>query len=124
MRRVTRAGLDLLVAWTAAGDRGPDDRCPHMRATQHRVLAGASWRARCMRAASISAPAKRCRCHTGGLDAMAATTGRGRRPGRSSSPSGFEEARGRRLTRVNRLRYYPARIRDGRLEAQLPILPE
>jgi hypothetical protein len=30
----------------------------------------------------------------------------------------------RRLTRVNRPRYYPARIREGHLEAQLPILPE
>jgi hypothetical protein len=30
----------------------------------------------------------------------------------------------RRLTRVHRLRYYPTRIRDDRLEAQIPILPE
>jgi len=62
---------------------------------------------------------------TGGLDA----DGRYHSPW---SPSGAEiksepaskKLEARRLTRVNRLRYYPVRIRDGRLEAQIPILPE
>jgi nitrite reductase/ring-hydroxylating ferredoxin subunit len=48
------------------------------------------------------------------------------------SPSGAEmkpepptrKLEARRLTRVNRLRFYPLRIRDGHLEAQLPIVPE
>jgi nitrite reductase/ring-hydroxylating ferredoxin subunit len=62
---------------------------------------------------------------TGGLDAdgnyHAPWSPSGAAP-KPEPPSKKLEAR--RLTRVNRLRYYPARIRDGKLEAQVPIVPE
>jgi nitrite reductase/ring-hydroxylating ferredoxin subunit len=62
---------------------------------------------------------------TGGIDADGAYHG-------PWSPSGAElkpepasrKLEARRLTRVNRVRYYPARIREGILEAQLPIIPD
>jgi RimJ/RimL family protein N-acetyltransferase/nitrite reductase/ring-hydroxylating ferredoxin subunit len=127
MRRVTLAGLDLMVAWTPDGILVTDDRCPHMAAPLSiGVLDG------CV----VSCPLHEGRFDlssgetvqmptTGGLDA----DGTYRSPW---SPSGAEpkaeppsrKLEARRLTRVNRLRYYPARIRDGRLEAQIPILPE
>jgi len=127
MRRVTMAGMDLLVAWTDAGIVVTDDRCPHMAAPLSiGELAGCE----------VSCPLHGGRFNlvtgepaqmptTGGLDA----DGNYHAPW---SPSGAvlkpeppsKKLEARRLTRVNRLRYYPARIRDGRLEAQLPILPE
>jgi RimJ/RimL family protein N-acetyltransferase/nitrite reductase/ring-hydroxylating ferredoxin subunit len=127
MTRVTRAGLDLLVAWIDDGIVVTDDRCPHMAAPLSiGELAG------CV----VSCPLHEGRFDlstgetvrmptTGGLDA----DGNYHRPW---SPTGAElkpepptkKLEARRLTRVNRLRYYPARIREGRLEAQLSILPE
>ncbi len=127
MRRVTLAGLDLLVAWTADGIVVTDDRCPHMAAPLFiGVLDG------CVVA---------CPLHEGRFDLCTGetvrmpTTGGLDADGRYHSPWSVSGAQikpepvskkleARRLTRVNRLRYYPARIRDGRLEAQLPILPE
>ncbi len=127
MRRVTLAGLDLLVAWTDDGIVVTDDRCPHMAAPLSiGALAGCvvacplhEGRFDLCTGETVQMPT------TGGLDA----DGNYHRPW---SPSGAElrpepaskKLEARRLTRVNRLRYYPARIRDGRLEAQLPILPE
>jgi nitrite reductase/ring-hydroxylating ferredoxin subunit len=127
LRRVTMAGLDLLVAWTEDGIVVTDDRCPHMAAPLSvGELAG------CV----VSCPLHEGRFDlvtgepaqmptTGGLDAdgiyHAPWSPSGATP-KPEPPSKKLEAR--RLTRVNRLRYYPARIRDGRLEAQLPILPE
>jgi RimJ/RimL family protein N-acetyltransferase/nitrite reductase/ring-hydroxylating ferredoxin subunit len=127
MRRVTRADLDLLVAWTEDGIVVTDDRCPHMAAPLSiGELAG------CV----VSCPLHEGRFDlrtgetvqmptTGGMDA----DGNYHRPW---SPSGAalkpeptsKKLEARRLTRVNRLRYYPARVREGKLEAQLPILPE
>jgi RimJ/RimL family protein N-acetyltransferase/nitrite reductase/ring-hydroxylating ferredoxin subunit len=127
MRRVTRADLDLLVAWTDDGIVVTDDRCPHMAAPLSiGELAGCvvacplhEGRFDLATGETVQMPT------TGGLDA----DGLYHRPW---SPSGAEpkpepatkKLEARRLTRVNRLRYYPARIRDGHLEAQLPILPE
>jgi RimJ/RimL family protein N-acetyltransferase/nitrite reductase/ring-hydroxylating ferredoxin subunit len=127
MRRVTMAGLDLLVAWTDDGIVVTDDRCPHMAAPLSiGELAGCE----------VTCPLHGGRFNlvagdpaqmptTGGLDAdgsyHAPWSPSGAVP-KPEPPSRKLEAR--RLTRVNRLRYYPARIRDGRLEAQLPILPE
>ncbi len=127
MRRVTMAGLDLLVAWTDDGIVVTDDRCPHMAAPLSiGQLAGCvvscplhEGRFDLVSGETVQMPT------TGGLDA----DGRYHSPW---SPSGAapkpeppsKKLEARRLTRVNRLRYYPARIRDGRLEAQLPILPE
>jgi naphthalene 1,2-dioxygenase system ferredoxin subunit len=127
MRRVTLAGLDLLVAWTPGGIVVTDDRCPHMAAP--------------LSIGSLDGCVVACPLHEGRFDlctgetAQMPTTGGLDADGRYRSPwspSGAEikpepaskKLEARRLTRVNRLRYYPARIRDGRLEAQLPILPE
>jgi RimJ/RimL family protein N-acetyltransferase/nitrite reductase/ring-hydroxylating ferredoxin subunit len=137
MRRVTLADLDLLVAWTDDGILVTDDRCPHMAAPLSiGELAG------CV----VSCPLHEGRFDlhsgdtvqmptTGGLDADGeyhkpwSQSGAQPRPEplrpeplRPEPPTKKIEAR--RLTRVNRLRYYPARIRDGRLEAQIPIVPE
>ena len=127
MRRVTMAGLDLLVAWTDDGIVVTDDRCPHMAAPLSiGALAG------CVVA---------CPLHEGRFDLLTGETARMPTTGGLDadgdyhgpwSPSGAapkseptsKKLEARRLTRVNRLRYYPARVRDGRLEAQLPILPE
>ena len=119
--------MDLLVAWTDDGIVVTDDRCPHMAATLSiGELAGSvvacplhEGRFSLVTGETVQMPT------TGGLDA----DGNYQRPW---SPAGTEikaepptkKAEARRLTRVNRLRYYPARIRDGHLEAQLPILPE
>lgn len=127
MQRVTRADLDLLVAWTPDGMVVTDDRCPHMSAPLSiGQLAGCvvacplhEGRFDLMSGETVQMPT------TGGLDA----DGLYHAPW---SPSGSElkpeptskKLEARRLTRVNRLRYYAARIREGRLEAQLPIVPE
>jgi RimJ/RimL family protein N-acetyltransferase/nitrite reductase/ring-hydroxylating ferredoxin subunit len=127
MRRVTLAGLDLLVAWTNDGIVVTDDRCPHMAAPLSvGELAG------CV----VSCPLHEGRFDlvtgetaqmptTGGLDADGnyhASWSPSGTPPKPEPPSKKLEAR--RLTRVTRLRYYPARIRGGLLEAQIPILPE
>ncbi len=127
MRRVTRADLDLLVAWTANGIVVTDDRCPHMSAP--------------LSVGELADCVVACPLHEGRFDLCSGetvrmpTTGGLDADGRYHapwSPSGAEpkpdptsrKSETRRLTRVNRLRYYPARIRGGLLEAQLPILPE
>jgi RimJ/RimL family protein N-acetyltransferase/nitrite reductase/ring-hydroxylating ferredoxin subunit len=127
MRRVTRADLDLLVAWTDDGIVVTDDRCPHMAAPLSiGELAGCVVACPLHEGRFNLATGETVRMPTtGGLDA----DGIYHRPW---SPTGAElkpepptkKLEARRLTRVNRLRYYPARIRDGRLEAQLPIVPE
>jgi RimJ/RimL family protein N-acetyltransferase/nitrite reductase/ring-hydroxylating ferredoxin subunit len=127
MRRVTRADLDLLVAWTDDGIVVSDDRCPHMSAP--------------LSIGELEGCVVACPLHEGRFDLRSGetvrmpTTGGLDADGRYHSPwspSGMElkpepptkKLAARRLTRVNRPRYYPARIREGHLEAQLPILPE
>jgi RimJ/RimL family protein N-acetyltransferase/nitrite reductase/ring-hydroxylating ferredoxin subunit len=127
IRRVTRADLDLLVAWTDDGIVVTDDRCPHMAAP--------------LSVGELAGCVVACPLHEGRFDlrtgetAQMPTTGGLDADGayhRPWSPSGAQlkpepptkKLEARRLTRVNRLRYYPTRIRDGRLEAQLPIVPE
>jgi ribosomal-protein-alanine N-acetyltransferase len=141
MRRVTLAELDLLVAWTRDGIVVTPDRCPHMSAPLSiGVLDGCvvacplhEGRFDLCTGETIQMPT------TGGLDAeggyhfpwIAGTPAAPAAP--SGAPSAAGEARleppskkaeARRLTRVGRIRHYPARIRDGRLEAQLPIVPD
>jgi nitrite reductase/ring-hydroxylating ferredoxin subunit len=104
-----------------------DDRCPHMAAP--------------LSIGGLDGCVVACPLHEGRFDLCTGetvqmpTTGGLDADGRyhsSWSPSGAEiksepaskKLEARRLTRVNRLRYYPVRIRDGRLEAQIPILPE
>ena len=127
MRRVIIDDRDLLVAWTPAGIVVTDDRCPHMSAPlsigrlDDCVVACPLHEGRFDLATgeTVQMPT------TGGLDAdgnyRPAWSPTGAEP-KPEPPSKKLEAR--RLTRVNRLRYYPARIRDGRLEAQVPLGPE
>ena len=127
MRRITRADLDLLVAWTEDGIVVPDDRCPHMAAP--------------LSVGELNGCVVACPLHEGRFDlrtgepAQMPTTGGLDADGnyhKPWSPSGAalkpepssRKLEARRLTRVNRLRYYPTRVRDGKLEAQLPIVPE
>ena len=127
MRRVTRADLDLLVAWIDGGIVITDDRCPHMAAP--------------LSVGGLDGCVVACPLHEGRFDLLTGetvqmpTTGGLDADGNYHgpwSPSGAEpkpeppskKLEARRLTRVNRLRYYPARVRDGKLEAQLPIVPE
>jgi RimJ/RimL family protein N-acetyltransferase/nitrite reductase/ring-hydroxylating ferredoxin subunit len=127
MRRVTIAEFDLLVAWTPDGIVVTDDRCPHMSAP---LSAGG------LEGCIVACPLHEGRFDlatgetvamptTGGLDAdgvyHAPWSHSGATP--ATAPSA-RKADARRLTRVRRLSYYPARIRDGRLEAQVPIAPE
>jgi len=127
MLRVTRADLDLVVAWTDRGLVVTDDRCPHMAAP--------------LSIGDLAGCVVACPLHEGRFDLCTGETARMPTTGgldadgnyhRPWSPGGAEprpeppskKLEARRLTRVNRLRFYPARIREGRLEAQLPILPE
>jgi RimJ/RimL family protein N-acetyltransferase/nitrite reductase/ring-hydroxylating ferredoxin subunit len=127
LRRVTLADIDLLVAWTAEGIVVADDRCPHMAAP--------------LSLGVLESCVVACPLHEGRFDLATGetvrmpTTGGLDAEGRYHSPWSLSGAaakpdpptkklEARRLTRVNRLRYYPARVRDGRLEAQLPIVPE
>ena len=127
MRRVTLADMDLLVAWTPDGIVVTDDRCPHMAAP--------------LSVGDLGGCIVACPLHEGRFDLRTGetvqmpTTGGLDADGNYHSPwspSGAEprpepaskKLEARRLTRVNRLRYYTARIRDGKLEAQVPILPE
>jgi RimJ/RimL family protein N-acetyltransferase/nitrite reductase/ring-hydroxylating ferredoxin subunit len=127
MRRVTLADLDVLVAWTDDGILVTDDRCPHMAAP--------------LSIGDLAGCVVACPLHEGRFDLRSGdtvqmpTTGGLDAEGEYHKPwslSGAElkpepptkKLEARRLTRVNRLRYYPTRIRDGRLEAQIPILPE
>ncbi len=123
LRRVSRGDLDVLLAHTPAGIVATDDRCPHMAAP---LSLGT------LEGCTVDCPLHRGRfdlCSgetvrmptTGGLDADG-TYHPGWSPAgsvpRPEPPSSKQEAR--RLTRVRRLRYYPVRVREGRIEVALP----
>jgi len=123
MRRVTRGDLDVLIAHTPAGVVAIDDRCPHMSAP--------------LSIGDLDGCVVACPLHegrfdlcsgtvvqmptTGGLDAEGAYHA-------TWSPAGKEpkvdppgkKAEARRSTRVRRLRYYPLRIVEGRIEVDVP----
>lgn len=123
MRRVTRGGLDVLLAHTTEGIVATDDRCPHMSAP--------------LSIGDLDACVVACPLHEGKFDLATGetvqmpTTGGLDADGRyhpTWSPAGREskvdppgtKAEARRLTRVRRLRYYPVRIVEGRIEVALP----
>jgi len=123
MRRVTRGELDVLLAHTPEGIVAVDDRCPHMSAP--------------LSIGSLDACVVACPLHEGLFDLCTGdvvrmpTTGGLDAEGRyhpTWSPGGREakvdppglKAEARKLTRVRRLRYYPVRIVDGRIEVALP----
>ena len=123
MRRVSRGDLDLLIAHTSGGIVAVDDRCPHMSAP--------------LSIGTLDGCVVACPLHDGRFDLCSGdpvqmpTTGgldpdgvyhptwspAGREP--KVDPPGLK-AEARRLTRVRRFRYYPLRIRAGRIEVALP----
>ena len=123
MRRVTRGDLDILLANTPLGIVAIDDRCPHMSAP--------------LSIGSLDGCVVACPLHEGQFDLCTGepvrmpTTGgldpdgvyhptwspAGREP--KVDPPGLK-AEARRLTRVRRLRYYPVRIVDARIEVTIP----
>ena len=126
MRRVSRGDLDVLLANTPAGIVATDDRCPHMSAP--------------LSIGELDGCVVACPLHEGRFDLCTGdpvqmpTTG-GLDPDGTYyptwSPAGRDakvdppgkKAEARRLTRVRRLRYYPVRVADGRIEVALPVLP-
>jgi nitrite reductase/ring-hydroxylating ferredoxin subunit len=124
MRRLTRGDLDLLLAYTAQGLCLVDDRCPHMSAP---LSLGA------LDDCVVACPLHRGRFDlssgevtqfptTGGLDA----DGRYHAPWQPEGSAARTDppdlkAKARALTRIRRIRYYPLRVRDGVIEARLPV---
>jgi nitrite reductase/ring-hydroxylating ferredoxin subunit len=123
MQRITRGDLDVLVANTPKGIVAVDDRCPHMSAP--------------LSIGSLEGCVVGCPLHEGRFDLCSGeivqmpTTGGIDADGRyhpTWSPAGREpkvdppglKAEARRLTRVRRLRYYPVRVVDGRIEVAIP----
>jgi nitrite reductase/ring-hydroxylating ferredoxin subunit len=125
LARVTFDDLDILLAHTAAGLAAVDDRCPHMSAP--------------LSLGALEGCVVACPLHEGRFDlasghpARMPTTGGLDPDGRYHpvwTPEGREakpdapgrKAEARRLTRVRRFRYYPVRVRDGRIEVALPVV--
>jgi len=123
MRRVTHGDLDVLVAHTPDGLVAIDDRCPHMSAP--------------LSIGELDGCVVACPLHEGRFDLCSGevvqmpTTGGLDADGEyhpTWSPVGREpkvdppgtKAEARRLTRVRRLRYYPVRVVDGRIEVDVP----
>jgi nitrite reductase/ring-hydroxylating ferredoxin subunit len=126
MRRVTRGDLDILLAHTPVGIVATDDRCPHMSAP--------------LSIGALSECVVACPLHEGRFDLATGdmvqmpTTGGLDADGRyhpTWSPAGGEpktdppgkKAEARRFTRVRRLRYYPVRLTEGKIEVALPPVP-
>jgi 3-phenylpropionate/trans-cinnamate dioxygenase ferredoxin subunit len=123
MRRLTFGDLDVLIAHTSDGIAAIDDRCPHMSAP--------------LSIGTLEGCIVGCPLHdgrfdlaTGNVERMPTTGGllpdgtyvpvwtpEGKDP--RPDPPGLK-AEARRFTRVRRLRYYPVRIRDGRIEVAVP----
>lgn len=125
MARVSQGDLDLLLAHTDEGLIATDDRCPHMSAPfSEGRLEGCVLHCPLHRGAFdgrdgsvVTFPT------TGGLDADGEYRPTWAPPGSQSKPPLKPEdpkARARALTRVRRLRYYPLRVRDGRIEVAWP----
>jgi 3-phenylpropionate/trans-cinnamate dioxygenase ferredoxin subunit len=123
LRRVTLGDLDILVAHTSRGLAAIDDRCPHMSAPLSLgeldgcVLACPLHEGRfdLQTGNPVQMPT------TGGLDAEGRSHPTWTPGGRESKPDvPGRKAEARRLTRVRRIRYYPVRVADGRIEVAVP----
>jgi len=127
MRRVSRGDVDVLLANLPVGIVATDDRCPHMSAP--------------LSIGELDGCVVACPLHEGRFDLSTGetvqmpTTGGidpdgAYRP--TWSPAGRDpkidppgkKAEARRLTRVRRLRYYPLRIADGRIEIVWPAIDD
>jgi nitrite reductase/ring-hydroxylating ferredoxin subunit len=123
LRRVTRGDLDLLLAHTARGICLTDDRCPHMAAPLSLGF---------LDGCIVGCPLHRGRFDlatgettefptTGGLDADGGYHPPWAPPGSADKPEPTDlKAQARAATRIRRMRYYPLRVREGIIEAQLP----
>jgi nitrite reductase/ring-hydroxylating ferredoxin subunit len=124
MRRISRDDLDVLLAHTPAGIVATDDRCPHMSAP--------------LSIGELDGCVVACPLHEGRFDLCTGDTVQMPTTGGLDpdgvyhptwSPAGRDakvdppgkKAEARRLTRVRRLRYYPVRVVDGRIEVALPV---
>jgi 3-phenylpropionate/trans-cinnamate dioxygenase ferredoxin subunit len=124
MRRVSFGDLDLLLAHTTAGIVATDDRCPHQSAP--------------LSLGQLEGCLLTCPLHDGRFDLATGnpiqmpTMGGLWPDGTYSapwSPSGSGpkvdppgvKSEARRITRVRRLRYYPVRISNGRIEVAVPV---
>lgn len=124
MRRVSFGDLDLLLAHLESGIVATDDRCPHMSAPLSLgVLAGCvvdcplhSGRYDLCTGETVRMPT------TGGLDADGRYHAPWTPPGREPRPEPPPDlkARARAATRVRRLRFYPVRMKRGRIEVAVP----
>jgi 3-phenylpropionate/trans-cinnamate dioxygenase ferredoxin subunit len=123
MRRVTRGDLDILLAHTERGLVALDDRCPHMSAPLSLgTLQGCvvdcplhSGRFDLATGGTVQFPT------TGGLDAEGIYHPPWTPPGRDPKPEPTDlKAQARAWTRIRRVRYYPVRISDGRIEVAFP----
>lgn len=123
LRRVTFGDLDILLAHTSDGVVAVDDRCPHMAAP--------------LSLGDLDGCIVDCPLHQGRFDLR--TGGPARMPSTGGldpeghyhpawTPPGKEpkldppgkKTDVRRATRVRRFRYYPVRIRGGRIEVAIP----
>ena len=123
MLRATRGDLDLLVVHSPAGVCVIDDRCPHMSAPLSLGTLD-----ECL----VSCPLHRGQFDlatggvvqfptTGGLDAGGTPHPPWTPVDSPSKPEPTDlKARARALTRIRRIRYYPVRLTDGRIEVALP----
>jgi 3-phenylpropionate/trans-cinnamate dioxygenase ferredoxin component len=123
MRRVSRGDLDVLLAHTPDGIVATDDRCPHMSAP--------------LSIGELDGCVVACPLHEGRFDLSTGETVQMPTTGGLDPDGGYhptwspggrdpkidppgKKAEARRLTRVRRLRYYPVRIVDGRIELAWP----
>ncbi len=123
LRRVSVGELDILLAHTPDGIVATDDRCPHMSAP--------------LSIGELDGCIVACPLHEGRFDLRSGDTVRMPTTGGLDadgiyhptwSPHGRDakvdppgkKAEARALTRVRRLRYYPLRIVNDRIEVALP----
>jgi 3-phenylpropionate/trans-cinnamate dioxygenase ferredoxin component len=123
MVRVTHGDLDVLLVHTANGLAAVDDRCPHMAAPLSLgTLDG------CVVACPLHSGTFDLRTGdpvrfptTGGLDADGGHHPVWTADGSEARPPATDlKSRVRAATRIRRFRYYPLRVRAGRIEIALP----
>jgi nitrite reductase/ring-hydroxylating ferredoxin subunit len=122
--RVTWGDLDVLVANTTEGIVATNDRCPHMSAP--------------LSVGTLDGCLVDCPLHQGRFDLSTGETVRFPTTGGLDANGNYHEpwapagsppkpeptdikARARALTRIRRMRYYPVRIREGRIEVATPV---
>lgn len=123
MRRVTYGDVDVLIAHVESGILATDDRCPHMSAP--------------LSLGALEGCVVDCPLHSGRFDLCSGEVVRMPTTGGLDADGGYHppwtlaggeprpeptdlKARARAATRVRRLRYYPVRVENGRIEVAVP----